>query len=76
MITAKQNVAALNVLRSLVKKNLGGCMLYVSNEYYEEWHEDDYKQYLDKYITVGGRQNSLRKWRKHNPGNKTGRNRK
>lgn len=70
LISAKQNVAALNVLHSLIKKGVQGCVLYVSEEYYLEWHEDNYEEFMKKYVVVGGSSiDPVASWRRHNPGN-------
>lgn len=41
VILTQQNVAALNVLRALVKIGLTDVKLVVSRDFYFEWHEHE-----------------------------------
>jgi hypothetical protein len=70
-VVASQNVAAKNVLASLIKAKCKGMALFVSFEYYFEWHEGNYKDDIKPYLCVGEAQNDrdpLASWRRLNPG--------
>jgi hypothetical protein len=57
VILKQQNVAALNVLKALVKAAQHGAAdfkLVISKDYYHEWHEHEYDKALDLFMHVTG----------------------
>lgn len=52
VITTQQNVAALNVLRALLRFGYQSVKLVVGQGYYIDWHEHEYTEAERKYIHV------------------------
>jgi len=52
VITTQQNVAALNVLRALMRAGYKNMKLVVGRGYYIEWHEHEYSEQEENFIHV------------------------
>lgn len=52
VVLAQQNVAAMNVLRAVVRGGFTDVRLVISRDYYHEWHEHEYAEDLQRFLHV------------------------